>query len=103
MYGAQWLDKWEGADLDLVRGQWAATLDRFDDACMKQALDSMLADGERFPPSLPEFFKRCSAFRPVGKRAPLYLAGPRAVAPDGIFDKIRKQIAKGEPVTQDEE
>lgn len=104
MYGSQWFDKWDGADLDAVRGQWAAMLDRFDDACIKQALDSILADGERFPPSLPEFFRRCLAFRPIGKPMPLHLAAPRQAAPEGLFEKFRAQLQpKGDTGAQDKD
>lgn len=61
-YGSQFLSKWAGIDIDMVKSEWADGLEQFKVETIKRALD-YVRDNNEFPPSLPEFIKICREFK----------------------------------------
>ena len=59
-YGSLFLDRWKGADLQMVKDVWADGLASFTDdpKCFGRALKE-LQQGSPFPPTLPEFVALC--------------------------------------------
>lgn len=62
-YGSQFLSKWAGIDIDMVKSEWADGLEQFTVETVGKALDYVRENCE-FPPSLPEFIKICKEFKP---------------------------------------
>jgi hypothetical protein len=62
-YGSQFISKWTGIDIDMVKSEWADGLEQFKVETISKALDYVRENNE-FPPSLPEFVKICKEFKP---------------------------------------
>lgn len=62
-YGSQFISKWTGCDIDLVKNEWADGLKSFNQETILKALNYVRENNE-FPPSLPEFIKICKEFSP---------------------------------------
>jgi len=61
-YGSQFISKWTGIDIGMVKGEWADGLEQFKVETIIKALDYVRENNE-FPPSLPEFIKICKEFK----------------------------------------
>jgi hypothetical protein len=63
LYGTQFAAKWNGLDVANVKNVWAETLSGISGEQIKAAL---IECGKtcKFPPSAPEFYQLCIAFKP---------------------------------------
>jgi hypothetical protein len=94
-YGAEWLNRWQGIDIDAVKRDWAEELAGVSASAMKFAVVN-LPIGK--PPSVGEFKAIClrapDLFRPAALDAPK--ADPERVA--RIVARLRERIARREPM-----
>ena len=93
MYGKHWAELWAGMPLDAVKTEWARALTGVSPDTMRLALDSMMAAGKTFPPTLPEFVSLCRQFIRKGSHR-LMLADNRKWAPDGGIQSLRDIIKR---------
>lgn len=100
-YGARWLDLWTGADLAIVKADWARALTGVTAEQYRLAIDAMLERGQQFPPSLPEFVSLTRQFR--RHAYPPRLAHAREPAPEGAFQSLRSLLAKAGDVPRETE
>lgn len=91
MYGRAWLDMWVGAPMDEVKAEWASWLHGVELDAVRLALDSLVAQGRAFPPTLPEFVSLCRQHRRKGAHR-LALAAPRSDAPSNVFAALRRNF-----------
>jgi hypothetical protein len=98
-FGARWLDLWTGADLAVVKADWARALTGVTAEQYRLAIDAMLERGQQFPPSLPEFVSLTRQFRRHA-HAPR-LAHARGPAPEGAFQSLRALLAKAPDVPRE--
>lgn len=76
-YGAQKLAvAWGSVPKEAVIAEWTRGLAPFDEAVVWAAYERVLASGESWVPTLPEFLAACRRCQPARPRA-LMLAGPR--------------------------
>lgn len=60
MYGSQKVGAmWADADLDAVKGTWAAAISRYEPHSIAAAVAELLDSGREWPPTLPEFVELC--------------------------------------------
>lgn len=88
-YGNKLGDAYKGQDLRLVKAEWAEQLDAFSVEQIGGALGLATTLHPHWPPTVGEFVLLCRAVRPPEH---LKLPAPRAVPPDGIFDRLRAML-----------
>jgi hypothetical protein len=89
-YGALWLDRLQGQDLDRVKSDWAEALADCTLVQVGRALDAMKGE---FPPTLPEFRELCRQFRVAQPSMRLVSDQRRGVAPE-TMRRIHEIIGK---------
>lgn len=96
MYGKAWLDMWTGADIAIVKTEWARALYGVEPELLRLALNALLAEGRPFPPTLPEFVALCRQNVRKGAHR-LLLTEPRTPPPSHVFDMLRKAAKAQKP------
>ena len=78
-YGKHWMDMWNGANIEEIKGDWAEYLDGINPLNMKEALDYCI-EHKPFPPTLPEFKILCKQLH----KTDVTKALPRKFTPEEI-------------------
>jgi len=67
-YGQQFLAKWQGIDIKMVKNEWEDALSVFHEKSILIALNNC-RENNPYPPSLPEFIQLCKQFRFTEQKA----------------------------------
>lgn len=95
MYGARWIDLWQGIPADIVKAEWSRALAGVEVEQVRLALDAIVTKGNPFPPSMPEFVSLCRQFRKTRQFA--RLTDKRPNPPTDAFATLRSILSKGNP------
>lgn len=94
VYGARFLDMWEGVDVDEMQVTWSEGLRGLSRESIQRGIAALFH--AKHPPTLPEFIALCEPPSPMHQQHPLVLIAENRTSPE----QAREQLARVREVAQ---